>query len=405
MQGDDRSEQGTKVIGGAVRWLSAAGTFRRALEIGVLISTVAFLGIIVYIVWRVSESNARSDIAQVIAPIVVFALLAIVLATAAAIVDRNERKHELAVAKAAATPATGTAVVATKPWRGTALAGLAVLAFSLALISSTQLGRLRTTTEFTLRDKHNVAQCDAWDCGKTEQAHLESICAYDVHKDKSDAQEAPLTAEDRKADPDYAKWVDSGRKGIPPQRSTYGHDCYVYVHSCNAKILAPAAATTNDEVAIDLSVACPNAPPQRMPVVDAHYYAEPWPPTPPNRLSEELAPKGPAVHNSFASAKTLTQNERTWRWFVRLPSGQQPLDIKLTFLGDTMVIPYKRINVAEPTTIASLQEYTAAIGGLLGALLGLLGTVGSVLKGIRGHSSTVVPAQAATPDAEPSETN
>jgi hypothetical protein len=97
------------------------------------------------------------------------------------------------------------------------------------------------------------------------------------------------------------------------------------------------------------------------------------------------------------------QNARTWRWFVRYPSGQQPLDIKLTFLGDTMVIPYKRINVSEPTTIAGLQQYTTAIGGLLGAIVGLFGTIGSLFKGIRGHSSTVVttPAADAAADSPP----
>jgi hypothetical protein len=37
-----------------------------------------------------------------------------------------------------------------------------------------------------------------------------------------------------------------------------------------------------------------------------------------------------------------------------------------------------------------LTEYTTAIGGLLGAVIGVLGTLGSLFKGWRGHSSTVV---------------
>ena len=387
------------MLSGVARWFGSAGKFRRGLEIGVVISALALLAFISWIASRAAESNARSDIAQILAPIVAFALLAIVTAAAATIVDRNERAHELNVARAAGS--SPGSVVPTKPWRGSALAGLAILAFSLSLIASTQLGRLRTTTDFVLRDKHNVPQCQAWACDSVEREYLASKCNYDKHNENVDPQEDTPDAEIVKLDAAYNAWVKAGARGVPPKRYTYGHDCFVYVHPCTAKLLAPAAATTNDQVAIDLSVTCLRAPPQRMPLVDAHYFAEPWE-NPPARLPETIPDKGPAVHNSFAVAKTLTQNERTWRWFVRFPSGQQPLDIKLTFLGDTMVIPYKRINVNEPTTIAGLQEYTAAIGGLLGALVGLFGTFGSLLKGIRGHSSTVVPApDTAAPENPP----
>ena len=386
------------MLNGIVGWFGSADKFRRGLEIAVLISGIVLLVVIGWITSRVADSNARADIAQILGPIVAFALLAIALAVTATLVDRNERRHELDVAKAGVATVAGSAVVPTKPWRGSAFAGLAILAFSLSLISSSQLGRLRSTTDFVLRDKHNVPQCAAWACDDVERTLLTNKCKYSAHDESIDPHEDTPDSEIAKLDAAYGAWVAGGRNGVPPKRYTYGHDCFVYVHQCAAKLLAPTAATTNDEVAIDLSVSCPDAPPQRMPLVDAHYFAEPYE-SPPARLPEVVPDKGPAVHNSFAQAKTLTQNARTWRWFVRYPSGQQPLDIKLTFLGDTMVIPYKRINVSEPTTIAGLQQYTTAIGGLLGALVGLFGTIGSLLKGIRGHSSTVVttpPADAAT---------
>jgi hypothetical protein len=383
------------MLNGIVGWFGSADKFRRGLEIAVLLSGIVLLVFIGWITLRVAGSNARSDIAQILAPIVSFALLAIGLAVTAAVVDRNERRHELEVATAG-TPAGGApAVVPTKPWRGSAFAGLAILAFSLSLISSSQLGRLRSSTDFMLRDKHNVPQCMAWACDDVERGFLTNKCKYSAHDESIDPHEDTPDSEIAKLDAAYRTWVDQGRIGTPPKRYTYGHDCFVYVHQCAAKLLAPTSATTNDQVAIDLSVSCPDAPPQRMPLVDAHYFGEPSGSPPP---PEVIPDKGPTVHNSFASAKTLMQNARTWRWFVRYPSGQQPLDIKLTFLGDTMVIPYKRINVSEPTTIAGLQQYTTAIGGLLGALVGLFGTIGSLLKGIRGHSSTVVtttPADAA----------
>ena len=91
---------------------------------------------------------------------------------------------------------------------------------------------------------------------------------------------------------------------------------------------------------------------------------------------------------SFSGAKTLRPNERVWRWFVTFGSGEQPLDVRLTFLGDRVVVPLSRIIVARPTTLGSLQEQTTALGGLLGAVIGLLGTVGSLFKSWR--ASTVV---------------
>lgn len=303
---------------------------RRVLAIIVLIAGVAFLAFIAWITWSVSASNDWSEIAHVVGPIVAWALLAIGTACAAVLADRSERRHAVNVATASAaasgTAASGPVVVSLRAWRGSALAGLAVLAFSLALVSSTRLGHLRSITEFDIRGKANVAQCVARTCSKDEA-----------------------------------------------QRCLTANCPNVDVAPCVAKLWAPSTAATDDQIAIDLSVYCPNAPPQQMPTVAATYGD----------------PSTKAV-TSFAAAKTLRQNERVWRWFVTLGAGEQPLDVRLAFLDDQMAIPLGRINVAHPTTLASLQEYTTSIGGLLGAVIGVFGTLGSLFKGWRGQSSTVV---------------
>ncbi len=62
--------------------------------------------------------------------------------------------------------------------------------------------------------------------------------------------------------------------------------------------------------------------------------------------------------------------------------------------------PLVRIQIYKPTTVASLQESTTAIGGLLTAIVGLFGTIGALFKGLRGRSATVVvPAADAPPDS------
>jgi hypothetical protein len=303
---------------------------RRALALVVLIAGVAFLGFVAWITWGVSKSNDWSEIAHVVGPIVAWALLAIGTACAAVLADRSERRHAVSVAAASAaasgTASSGPVVVSMRAWRGSALAGLSILAFSLSLVSSTRLGHLRSITEFDLRAKANVPQCVARACGKDEaQRCLTASCPT------------------------------------------------VDVAPCVAKLWAPSVAATDDQVAIDLSVYCPSAPPQQMPTVAATY-----------------GDPGAKVVTSFAEAKTLRQNERVWRWFVTLGAGEQPLDVRLTFLGDQMAVPLGRINVSHPTTLAGLQEYTTSIGGLLGAVIGVFGTLGSLFKGWRGQSSTVV---------------
>jgi hypothetical protein len=303
---------------------------RRVLALIVLIAGIAFLGFVAWVTLGVSTSNDWSEIAHVVGPIVAWALLAIGTACAAVLADRSERRHAVNVAAASAAAGgaavSGPVVVSMRAWRGSALAGMAILAFSLSLVSSTRLGHLRSITEFDLRGKANVEQCAARSCSKPE------------------AQQC-LT------------------KGCPT----------VDVAPCVAKLWAPSIAATDDQVAIDLSVYCQHAPAQQMPTVTATY-GEP----------------GAKVVTSFAEAKTLRQNERVWRWFVTFGSGEQPLDVRLAFVGDQMAVPLGRVNVSHPTTLAGLQEYTTSIGGLLGAVIGVFGTLGSLFKGWRGQSSTVV---------------
>jgi hypothetical protein len=219
------------------------------------------------------------------------------------IADASERRNALRLATAragAVATAAGPMVASTHAWRGSALAGLAILAFSLALVSSAQIGHLRSITTFDLRGRDNVAPCVA-------------------------------------------------------------------------KVWSPSIAITDDYVAVDLSVYCPNAPVNGMPTVAASYGQ----------------PDAKAV-TAFAAAKTMRPNERVWRWFVTFGSGEQPLDVRLTFLGDQIAVPLDRISVSKPTTLGSLTEDTTAIGGLLGAVIGVLGTIGSLFKGWRGQSPTVV---------------
>jgi hypothetical protein len=317
---------------------ASSGGIRRILAIIVLIAGIAFLGFVAWITRDVSKSNDWSEIVHVVGPAVAWVLLAIATACAAVLADRSERRHAVDVAVASAvasatatavapgTAASGPVVVSTRAWRGSALAGLAILAFSLALVSSTRIGHLRSITDFPLRGKTGVEQCVARTCSKPDAQK----CA---------AASCPT----------------------------------VDVAPCVAQVWAPSTAATDDRVAIDLSVYCPNAPPQQMPTVAATY--------------GDTATK---VITSFAQARTLRPNERVWRWFVTFPSGEQPLDVRIVFLDDQMLVPLGRVNVSHPTTLAGLQEYTTSLGGLLGAVIGLFGTLGSLFKGWRGQSSTVV---------------
>jgi hypothetical protein len=290
----------------------ATAGVRRTVAIIIVVAAVAFLAFIIWIAAQYRASNGWSEIREVVDPVVVWTVLAVVTACAAVIVDGTDRRHALRLAQAqaqadprATAAAPGGLVVSTRAWRGTALAGLAVVAFSLALVSSNRLGHLRSTTAFGLRGNGSVS-------------------------------------------------------------------------ACAATLLAPSIATTDDHVAIDLSVYCKDAPPQQMPAVSASFGPE-------NGTSSKVV-------TSFTGAKTLRQNERVWRWFVTFDSGEQPLDVRVTFLGDHVVVPLSRIVVARPTTLGSLQEQTTALGGLLGAVIGVLGTIGSLFKSWRG-SSVVTPDQ------------
>jgi len=293
------------MLGNVVRGLGSdtVGGVRRVVSIIVLVAAIAFLGFVVWVVLQVRASNDWSEVRQVFGPVVAWALLAVVTACAAVIADGSERRNALRLAAAragAAGTASGPVTVSTHTWRGSALAGLAILAFSLALVSSTQIGHLRSITTFDLRGHDNVAPCVA-------------------------------------------------------------------------KVWVPSIALTDDRVPIDLSVSCPNAPAGKMPAVAASYGQD-----------------DAKVVTSFAAAKTMRPNERVWRWFVTFGSGEQPLDVRLTFIGDQVAVPLDRISVSKPTTLVSLTEYTTALGGLLGAAIGVLGTLGSLFKGWRGQSSTVV---------------
>jgi hypothetical protein len=283
---------------------------RRAVAIIVVVAAVAFLAFTIWIALQYRSSNSWSEIREVVDPIVAWTMVAVVTACAAVIVDTVDRRHAVRMAQAgssgaAATPAGGAVVVSGRAWRGTALAGLAIVAFSLALVASHGMGHLRSTTTFGLRLNTTV-------------------------------------------------------------------------QACVATLLAPSTATTDDRVAIDLSVYCKDAPIGQMPPVAASFG--------PENGSDPSA----KVVTSFAAAKTQRISERVWRWFVTFPNGEQPLDVRLTFAGDRVAVPLGRIVIARPTTLASLQEQTTAIGGLLGALIGVLGTLGAFFRSWRGAASTVV---------------
>ena len=315
-------------------------TLRRRIAIAVLIAAVVFLAFLAYEAWRLSQTNDWSEIVRHLGPPVGWLALALVTAVFAVIADRSEKRHAVAIAAVGATAAgadmSAPRVVASQPWRGSALAGLAVLAFSLSIVSSSQLGHLRSGTEFELRKKENVAWCAQRECSPAERA---SPC-----------------------------------NGAKPCAETIG--------PCTANLVAPSIAATGEQVPIDLSVYCPQAKPQQMPTATATYGGQPA-----------------NVTVSFAAAKTTYQNERVWRWFVQFPKeGEQPVDVRMSFAGDSIAGPLVRLQIYQPTTIAGLQESTTAIGGLLTAVVGLFGTIGALFKGLRGRSATVVVPVANAPD-------
>ena len=315
-------------------------TLRRRLAIGVVVAAVVFFAFLAYEAWRLSQTNDWSEIVRHLGPPVGWLVLALVTAVFAVVADRSEKRHAVAVATVGATAAgtdmSAPRVVASQPWRGSALAGLAVLAFSLSIVSSSQLGHLRSGTDFKLREKANVARCALRECNDAEKA-------------------APCNA----ATP-----------------------CVETVGPCTAVLVAPSIAATGEQVPIDLSVYCEQAKPQQMPIATATYGGQP-----------------PPAVVSFVAAKTTYQNERVWRWFAQFANaGEQPVDVRLSFAGDPIAVPLVRVQVYQPTTIAGLQESTTAIGGLLTAIVGLFGTVGALFKGLRGRSATVVMPVANTPD-------
>jgi hypothetical protein len=291
---------------------------RRAVALIVVVAAVAFLGFTIWIALQYRSSNSWSEIREVVDPIVAWTVVAVVTACAAVIVDTVDRRHAVRLAQMAgatapaATAPAGSVVVSGRAWRGTALAGLAIVAFSLALVASHGLGHLRSTTTFGLRLNTTI-------------------------------------------------------------------------QACVATLWAPSTATTEDRVAIDLSVYCKDAPIGQMPPVAASFGPESGGGDP-----------GEKVVTSFAAAKTQRVSERVWRWFVTFPSGEQPLDVRLTFAGDRVVVPLGRIGIGRPTTLASLQEQTTAIGGLLGALIGVLGTLGALFRSWRNAASTTVVTPADT---------
>jgi hypothetical protein len=309
-------------------------TVRRRLAIAVLVAAVVFLALLAYEAWRLSQTNDWSEIVRHVGPPVGWLVLALATAVFAVVADRSEKRHAVAVAAVGATAAgadmSAPRVVASQPWRGSALAGLSILAFSLSIVSSSQLGHLRSATDFELRKKENVAWCTQRECTPAEKA-------------------APCD-------------------GKTPCSETIG--------PCKAELVAPSIAATGEQVPIDLSVYCPTAKPQQMPTATAAYGPTP---TPSN------------VVVSFEAAKTTYQNERVWRWFVQFPKeGEQPVDVRLTFADDSIAGPLVRLQIYQPTTVAGLQESTTAIGGLLTAVVGLFGTIGALFKGLRGRSATVV---------------
>lgn len=330
------------MVNDIVKGLSSAtsGTLRRRVAIAVLVAALLFLAFLAYTARRLSETNDMSEIVRHLGTPVGWLVLALATAFFAVIADRSEKRHAVAVAAVGATAAgadmSAPRVVASQPWRGSALAGLAVLAFSLSIVASSQLGRLRSGTDFELRQKADVAWCAQRECTPAERA-------------------APCN-------------------GAKP--------CTESIGPCTASVIAPSIVSTGEQVPIDLSVWCPKSKPQQMPTATAAYGAQ----TPPAVVS-------------FEGAKTTYVNERVWRWFVQFPKeGEQPIDVRMSFAGDPIAAPLVRVQVSQPTTIAGLQESTTAIGGLLTAVIGLFGTVGALFKGLRGRSATVVMPVANAPD-------
>ena len=317
-------------------------TVRRRVVTAVLLAALVFLAFLGFSAWRLSQSNGWSELSEVLGPPLGWLALAIVVGVFAVFADRNEKRHAVAVATAGAgaagTDGSAPRVVASQPWRGAALAGLAILAFSMSVVASTRLGHLRSATDFELRKKIDVAWCSQREC--------------------SDAE--------RKAPCD----------GTAP--------CTETIESCIATLTAPSSAFTDELVPVDLDVDCPLAKPRQMPNATATY-----------------GPAGSSAVASFEQAKTNRQNERAWRWFVKLPHGEQPVDVRLSFAGDAVALPLVRIQVAQPTTLATLQESTTALGGLLTALIGLFGTIGALFKGLAARSATVVAAVAERVETPP----
>ena len=321
-------------------------TLRRRVAIAVLVGAIVFLAFLAYETWRLSQTNDWSEIVRHVGPPVGWLVLALVTALFAVVADRSEKRHAVAVAAVGATAAgadmSAPRVVASQPWRGSALAGLAILAFSLSIVSSSQLGHLRSATDFELRKKDDVAWCMQRECTPAEKV-------------------APCG-------------------GKTP--------CLETVGPCKAELVAPSIAATGEQVPIDLSVYCPSAKPQQMPTATATYGGAPPPPN---------------VAVSFAAAKTTYQNERVWRWFVQFPKeGEQPVDVRMKFAGDSIAGPLVRLQIYQPTTVAGLQESTTAIGGFLTAIVGLFGTIGALFKGLRGRSATVVMPVTDSGDTPPS---
>jgi hypothetical protein len=317
-------------------------TVRRRVSIAVLIAALVFLAFLAYETWRLTYTNDWSEIVRHVGPPLGWLALSLGTALVAVIADRSEKRHALNVAAVGATVAgtdmSAPRVIASQPWRGSALAGLSILAFSLSIVSSSQLGHLRSATDFEVRKKENVAWCTQRDCSPAEIA---SPC-----------------------------------NGVTPcSGETIG--------PCSASVSAPSIASTGEQVAIDLSVDCASAKPRQMPNAKAAYGGQ-----------------STTAVASFEAAKTTLVNERVWRWFVQFPKeGEQPVDLRMSFAGDPIAVPLVRISVARPTTIAGLQESTTAIGGLLTAVVGLFGTIGALYKGLRGRSATVVMPTTSAADA------
>ncbi len=308
----------------------ATTTARRRVAVAVLLAAVLFFLFLVYSAWRLSQTNDTSEIVRHLGQPVGWLIVALATAGFAVVADRSEKRHAVAVAAVGATAAgadmAAPRVVASQPWRGSALAGLAVLAFSLSIVASLGLGHLRSATDFELRQKSNVAWCTQRECTPAEQA-------------------APCN-------------------GAKPCAETIG--------PCTASVVAPSIASTGEQVAIDLSVYCPKSPPQQMPNAQATYGSQPT----------------PAVFAN-AKTTTVNERVWRW-FVQFPTAGEQPVDVRMSFAGDPIAAPLVRIQVSQPTTIAGLQESTTAIGGLLTALVGLFGTIGALFKGLRGRSATVV---------------